>query len=148
MRPEKLHKMFLIRKCLFVVLAAVLCSTLAGCGSQTDGRLVGKWQVAKPDSINRKVSGATSGETPKMVVEFFSSGKLVTTTQMGKIDSVKTGTWEKVSSPEEDGPIQIQCQIGIQTTTHEIEYQTDSIRWIPPNLAGTTQKVLFVRLKN
>ena len=126
------------------------CLTLAGCGNQIDQRLVGKWQVSKPDSINKKVSGEQTDrqpEQPKMTIEFSSSGKLTTTTQMGKIDSVKTGSWKVLNSQEGSKRIEIHCQLGMQATEHEVEFEGDSIRWIPPNLAGTTQKIVFERAK-
>ena len=124
------------------------CLTLAGCGDRIDQRLVGKWQITKPDSINRKVSGeqeTQQPEQPNMTIEFSSSGKLVTTTQMGKIDSVKTGSWKVLESAKDSNRIKIQCQLGMQTTEHEVEIEGDAIRWIPPNLAGTKQKILFDR---
>ena len=121
---------------------------LAGCREMTEQRLVGKWRAAKPDSINRKVGDDEAAESPKMTIEFSSSGKLTTTTRMGKIDSIKTGTWKSLVSDEAAGPIRIECQIGMQSTTHEIDYQGGTISWIPPNLAGTKQKILFVRVEN
>lgn len=128
-----------------------ICLTLAGCGNKIDQRLVGKWQISKPDSINKKVAGDQTDEPsgqPNMTIEFSSSGKLTTTTQMGKIDSVKTGNWQVLNSQEDSKRIEIRCQLGMQTTEHDVDFEGDSIRWIPPNLAGTKQKIRFDRAKN
>jgi hypothetical protein len=45
--------------------------------------------------------------------------------------------------------MKIRCDLAMQSTEHEIEFENpDTIRWIPPNLAGTRQKIRFIRAKN
>jgi len=138
----------------------VMLWTLAGCSSQIDERLVGTWRAEKPSSLNQRLSvNEEEGKeeqlaaSPQMTIEFARSGGLTTTTRIGKIDSVKTGTWRTLSSQDqsnedESSRIRIECQIGLQKTEHEIEYSDHSIFWIPPNLAGTRQKIRFVRAKD
>ena len=81
-----------------------------------DDRLVGKWQIAKPDSIGRKVSGQSEKDpsSQSMTIEFSGTGKLTTTTQMGKINSVKSGSWKVLSSGSDSSKIEIQCRLGMQ----------------------------------
>lgn len=132
------------------IAAAILL--LAGCSSTIDERLVGSWQIAQPESLTKKVAGEDQSPSEptvnaNMTVQFHRSGTLTTTTRMGKIDSVKTGTWTAISENRNSDIIQIQCQLGMQATEHEIELiDSDSIRWIPPNMAGTKQKLRFVRV--
>lgn len=81
-----------------------------------------------------------------MTVRFFRSGVLETQTKMGSIDSKKNGTWEFVSLDEPGGIMKLKCVLAGQATEHEIEFiDSSKIKWIPPNMAGTTRQLTFER---
>lgn len=125
---------------------------LAGCSDADRLRLVGQWEIDQIEEISDRVSSddATSVEAAtKMSVHFFRSGKLKTETMIGTINSTKNGTWEFQDYQQDQGIMRIECDLAGQNTQHEIEFQdTDTIFWIPPNLAGTRQKIRFLRMRN
>lgn len=133
-------------------LAITLLLLLAGCSSDTNNSpLVGRWQIAELDDIaDRVVADADEldNANSKMTIEFESSGKLITVTSIGSINSSKVGTWKLLRYHSERGVMEIECVLQSQRTQHEIEMTSDDkIRWVPPNLAGTDNRVLFERAK-
>ncbi len=83
-----------------------------------------------------------------MSVQFEKSGVLRTETKIASIASTKQGTWKLIGYDSVTAIMQVECTLATQTTVHEIEFEdADTIRWIPPNLAGTTQNLKFVREK-
>ena len=127
---------------------AVFGALLAGCNNSPQSKIIGQWQLDQANRVSNKIAppGQDDSDPPKMSVVFERSGRLKTVTQMGNIDSTKEGRWKWIAWDESKQVMQLECQLGLQTTQHAIEFEDDdSIRWIPPNMAGTTQKIRFVR---
>ena len=120
---------------------------LAGCSSGDAGKIMGTWEISNADSISERVGpeGDLQSES-EMIVQFVRGGQLITRTKIGSIDSEKTGTWTFQSYDPSTSQMKIECSLQGQTTQHEIEFvNEDSIKWIPPNMAGTTKRLVFVR---
>lgn len=89
-------------------------------------------------------------EESAMRIEFRRNGRLQTLTRMGKITpNPKQGTWKLISGDiASDGKITIECNLLGQTTEHEIRFiDEDTIEMVPPNMAGTHQKLRFLRTR-
>lgn len=144
MRPSKAHRSFL-------ALLAV-ATLLSGCQPAVDSRLVGHWEMDKAEALAKKVTSegdatVQEGAPPKMHLHFESSGVLETVTQLGQIDSVKTGSWRLLQQDSRDKTT-IECSIGGLTSEHEIRWLDDStIRLAPPNMSGQKMILNFVRGK-
>lgn len=144
MRPSKAH-----RNLLALLAVATL---LSGCQQAVDSRLVGTWEMDNVETLAKKVTSepdATDqdGESPRMALHFQSSGVLETVTQLGKIDSVKTGSWKLLQQDSSDKTT-IECSIEGLTSQHEIRWVDDStIRLAPPNMSGQKMILKFVRKK-
>lgn len=135
------------------------CLLVTGCGDPQRAKLVGTWEIAQADSLMRRLDesdtdmGADDPEamatSPKMQLQFFRNGRLKTSTAMGTVTpNPKQGSWEMVSFDEASGRMKVKCQIGMQETEHEIEFiDTDSIKLVPPNMAGLSMKLRFQRKK-
>lgn len=144
MRPSKAHRNFLA--------LLVVATLLSGCQQAVDSRLVGHWEMDKAETLAKKVSSegdatGQEGEPPRMALHFKSSGEFETVTQLGKIDSVKTGSWKLLQQDSSDKTT-IECSIGGLTSQHEIRWLDDStIRLAPPNMSGQKMILKFVRGK-
>jgi hypothetical protein len=144
----------------FRVLAAagaVGTLSLASCGRQPTG-LVGNWSAqalpksmlqedASPlDSPNAQEKSADGGETPTMELRFYRNGRLDTVTRLPQIQTHKSGTWRLIHSDPPQRRITIECELLGQTTEHVIEWiDDDTIRLIPPNMAGLKLELDFKR---
>lgn len=85
-----------------------------------------------------------------MRIEFRRNGRLQTLTRMGRINpNPKQGTWKLIAGGNvSDGNITIECTLLGQTTQHEIRFiDEDTIEMVPPNMAGTHQKLRFQRAR-
>ena len=135
-----------------MLLQVLMLVMLAGCTNSDRARIVGKWQIDQIENVSEKVSfddGNTASMSQKMTIEFVESGRLRTETRIGSIDSIKEGTWTFLDYENESGLMRVECTLGMQKTEHEIRFEdAETIEWIPPNLAGTSQKVRFVRTGN
>lgn len=141
----------------FALASACVCSLLAGCNSSNSesNRIVGDWQIVEVEEVADRVGEASGGEQDEaqpapnpsnMVVQFQSSGRLATETAIGNINSVKNGTWKFLSYSEASNTMQIECNLAGQITEHEIEFMSaDLILWVPPNMAGTSNRMQFRR---
>jgi hypothetical protein len=134
-----------------ILLSAMLVS---GCSPYSNSPLCGEWEIASADSLLRKLGQRTekeeeidSSQPPKMVLKFRANGKLTTMTRMGRLDPpAKEGTWEELSFVSEKNLMVIKCKLGNQITEHEVQFlETDLIELVPPNMAGTNNKVKFIR---
>jgi hypothetical protein len=134
---------------------------LSGC-NQPPNKLSGDWGIAGAENLVRKLgeavkdqNSAESAESdedesqPKMILQFRSSGSLRTTTKLGRMDPPpKEGKWKMVSWDETKQVMSIQCTLGDQTTDHEVRFiEPDLIELIPPNMAGTSNRIKFRRMK-
>jgi hypothetical protein len=88
-------------------------------------------------------------EPPKMLLQFHPNGKLKTTTRMGSFDPPpKEGSWRQLSFDDAKNVMTIECTIGTQVTEHEVAFlDNDLIELVPPNMAGTNNKIKFSRSK-
>jgi len=144
MRPSKAH-----RNLLALLAVATL---LSGCQQAVNSRLVGTWEMDKAETLAKKVTSEADATTqdaepPRMALHFKSNGVLETVTQIGKIDSLKTGSWKLLQQDSNDKTT-IECSIGGLTSEHEIRWVDDStIRLAPPNMSGQKMILKFVRGK-
>lgn len=129
---------------------------LSGCQNSDRGRLVGVWEMAKPDKLAKRVSSTDNAPQtdevidalPMMSLHFKNSGVLETTTKLGKIDSRKTGTWKVVARAAEapEKITEIQCSIDEIVSQHDVRWIDDStIRIAPPNMSGQKMILKFTR---
>jgi len=106
----------------------------------------------KAETLAKKVTSEADaaeegGGPPRMSLHFQSTGVLETVTQLGKIDSVKTGSWKLLQEDSGDMTT-IECSIEGLTSTHEVRWVDDStIRLAPPNMSGQKMILKFVRKK-
>lgn len=84
-----------------------------------------------------------------MILQFRSNGSLKTTTKMGRVEPPpKEGKWKMLAWDESKQMMNIQCTLGDQTTEHEVRFiEPDLIELIPPNMAGTNNRIKFRRMK-
>ena len=129
----------------------LLLGLLAGCSGPTpeERQLIGLWKIADVESVADRVSGDDEiGAEAKMSVEFQTGGRLITRTKMGSIDSTKNGTWHFVRFDPASKKMMIECNLQTQVTKCEVEFAgPDQIKWIPPNMAGTSKRISFERAK-
>lgn len=142
MWPSKAHRNLL------ALLA--IATLLSGCQQAVNSRLVGTWEIDKAETLAQKVTSEADatdqgGEPPRMSLHFKSSGVLETVTHLGKIDSVKTGSWKLLQEDSSDKTA-IECSIGGLISQHEVRWVDDStIRLAPPNMSGQKMILKFVR---
>lgn len=142
----------------WLLIASVIACLQTGCGDPNRSKIVGTWQIEQADTlmnrIHRKDSQTESpnskngseDDPPKMVVKFDGSGLLTTSTRMGDVVQEKSGTWELVSFDQPNKTINLMCTIQDQKTEHSVELlDEDTIRLVPPNMAGTKMKIKFKR---
>lgn len=139
-----------------IVLLAIAC--IAGCTDPQATRLVGRWVLEKPDRVMDRIGSDApdsgpetdsiddSNSTPRMAITFFSDSTFQTQTAMGNVNREKNGAWQVISLDEVGHKMTIRCTIGSDETDHSIELINGStIRLVPPNMAGLTMKMRFVR---
>ena len=106
----------------------------------------------KAETLAKKVTSEADatdqdGEPPRMSLHFQNTGVLETVTQLGKINSVKSGSW-KLLHEDSSEKTTIECSIGGLTSEHEVRWVDDStIRLAPPNMSGQKMILKFVRRK-
>ena len=132
---------------LILLLTAVVLSS--GCYQDpVRAKLAGTWKIEHGDKLTRRVNEQDAGNDPaeRMQLSFYASGSLQTKTRIGGVIREKNGSWSVVDYDEEDSRMTIRCELIGQQTEHEIRFiETDLIRLVPPNMAGTTSKLTFRR---
>jgi hypothetical protein len=134
-----------------------------GCGDANRSKLVGNWDIERAnrvfDRVNQSDDEMANSENesepgdsaiaPKMQIQFLGNGSLATITHMGTMTPApKQGSWEMVSFDESSNQMKVKCVIGMQTSEHDIEFvDKDTIKLVPPNMAGLTMKIRFTRRK-
>jgi hypothetical protein len=144
----------------FAFLLLLSCLLVSGCGDPQRAKLVGTWEIEQADSLMQRLDESDTNDSaakdaeamstgPQMQLQFFGNGGLTTTTAMGiVIPTPKQGRWEMVSFDETSQQMKVKCQIGLQETEHEIEFiDADTIKLVPPNMAGLSLKLRFQRKK-
>lgn len=131
------------------ILLVLACSLLAGCGSPAHNALVGNWKIDQPAALGARVNAQleeADGGQPRMRLVFFWNGKLETQTQLGALASRKSGSWEVIQASPDGTTVTLSCQLQGQTTEHEVTFvDPDTIRLVPPNMAGVPQPLTFRR---
>jgi len=132
---------------LLLLLAALVLTS--GCYQDpVRAKLSGTWKIEHGEKLTRRVNEEAIADDPseKMVLSFFASGSLQTKTKIGGVVREKNGSWNVVDYDEEDSKMTVRCDLIGQQTEHEIRFiETDLIRLVPPNMAGTTSKLTFRR---
>lgn len=135
--------------------AFMLAMLLAGCTDSNRSKIIGIWEIESADRVtdrfkDTELNSSTNDERPhdesRMRVVFQADGILKTNTAMGAITGYKEGYWELVSVDESNSKIRLKCKLGLQETEHEIEILgPDTIKMVPPNMAGVDMKIRFNR---
>ena len=135
----------------------LLLLALAGCTGDPDrARIVGDWEIATADHLMGQVNTQPDGSTdmsapatdqpPRMMVHFHNSGYLATETNMGSISTKKQGHWKFLSYDAQTRTAKIQCKLVDDTTDFDVIVQDENtLRLVPPNMAGLKTKLKFVR---
>ncbi|MEM7782727.1 MAG: hypothetical protein AAF623_05180 [Planctomycetota bacterium] len=149
---------------LILLTCLVLACTLTGCNQPGMTKLAGQWEIEKPNRIQRRVGQEEvelAPETPMGAMEYQdepvqprmslilrANGTFQTVTQMGAINQSKKGSWRIMDYTEGSKTIRVSFETNIQTSEHEIEFvDEDTIRLVPPNMAGLQLKLRFKRKK-
>ena len=135
----------------FLALVAILL--LVGCGDPDRGRISGSWKVATATKLMKQVNAAedhpateTENLPPRMQVHFYYSGSLMTETNMGSVSTKKYGSWKFLSYDAASKTAKIECFMLDETTEFDVLVDDENtIRLVPPYMAGLKQKMKFVR---
>ena len=146
---------------IFKISCCLCLLALAGCDSDPDrSRIVGDWKIAGADRLMGKVNTAplnsadpedpnadpTEAGPPRMLIQFYYSGALATETNMGSVTTQKKGSWKFLSYDVGSRTAKIQCKLVDDTTDFDvIVVDENTLRLVPPNMAGLTKKLKFVR---
>ena len=125
----------------------LLLLALAGCTGDPDrARIVGDWEIATADHLMGQVNAQPDDQPPRMLIHFYNSGYLATETNMGNISTQKQGNWKLLSYDAQTKTAKIQCKLVDDTTNFDVIVLDDNtLRLVPPNMAGLKTKLKFVR---
>jgi len=137
----------------FSMLLACLMLAIVGCKQDPiRAKIIGTWKIEHSEKLTKRVNqdeGATESAEDlgdRMVLAFYASGSLQTKTRIGNVNREKNGSWKVVNFDEEESKMKISCELMGQQTEHEVRFiETDLIRLVPPNMAGTKSKLTFRR---
>jgi hypothetical protein len=126
---------------------------IVGCTGDPDRyRIVGDWELAVAGKLVDQVNAGDVDQSdaedtpPKMVIYFYRSGSLKTQTNMGTVQSEKRGSWKFISYDDQSKKAKIECRMMDETTEFDVVVEDENtIRLVPPNMAGLTRKMKFVR---
>ena len=152
---------------LMSMIAAMAFLVLSGCINENRQKIVGSWAMVKADKLAQRVSVAPEPQEndqneasesksaipksdeaglPMMTLDFRSSGQLVTTTKLGKINSEKNGRWRMIKF-DPPSTMSVECYLDEQSDEVrqlEVEWIDDqTIRLTPPNMSGQKMKLKF-----
>lgn len=137
--------------------ASVLACLVSGCGDSNRAKIIGTWGIDQADTVmsrfdrsgaemNDRAADSESADPPGMLLFFRGNGQLETSTSMGVVKQDKKGNWKMVSFDPVADSMTISCEIQTQESETVIEFiDQDTIRLVPPNMAGTTMKLIFKR---
>ena len=125
----------------------LLLLALAGCtGDPNRARIVGDWEIATADHLMGQVNAQPDDQPPRMLIHFYNSGYLATETNMGNISTQKQGNWKLLSYDAQTKTAKFQCKLVDDTTNFDVVVLDDNtLRLVPPNMAGLKTKLKFVR---
>ena len=142
---------------IFKYACCLLLLALAGCTGDPDrARIVGDWEIATADHLMGQINAQPDGSTdtpapatnqpPRMLIHFYNSGYLTTETNMGSISTQKQGNWKFLAYDAQTQTAKIQCKLVDDTTDFDVVVLDDNtLRLVPPNMAGLKTKLKFVR---
>lgn len=132
--------------------AIIAACTISGCGDTNRAKIIGTWGIEQADKVLNRIKQnddserTTEGEEPRMKLVFQRNGVLKTQTRLGAGTTEKQGTWKLVSYDEAAGVLSLECELMQQTSTHAVEFvDENTIRLVPPNMAGLSMKLTFKR---
>ena len=139
--------------CLLALLIACIC---IGCGDSNRARIIGNWGIEQPESVMNRLPDSSESEIgndervepepPRMLLKFYRSGVLETSTRMGSVNQEKSGRWTFDSYDEASQTMRVTCEIQGQKAEQGITFiDPDTIELVPPNMAGLTMKLRFKR---
>ena len=142
------------------LVASLFACMLTGCGDPNRSKIIGTWEIQRADTVLSRISQSDSeavdrgGESeidsadPKMTLRFLLNGRLETSTSIGAVNQQKQGTWKLIEFDETTSTMTLKCDIQNQESEHKVEFlDQETIKLIPPNMAGTTMKIKFKRQK-
>ena len=146
------------------ILCCLWLLALVGCGGDPDrNRIVGDWEIATADrlmgqvnatpldsadssTVSTESSDSTEAIKPRMLIRFYYSGSLATETNMGNVSTQKYGSWKFLSYDPQTLTAKIQCKLVDDTTDFDVIVEDENtLRLVPPNMAGLKKKMKFVR---
>lgn len=132
---------------IFKFSCCLLLLALVGCTGDPDrARIVGDWEIATADHLMGQVNAQPDDQPPRMLIHFYNSGYLATETNMGNISTQKQGNWKLLSYDAQTKTAKIQCKLVDDTTNFDVVVLDDNtLRLVPPNMAGLKTKLKFVR---
>ncbi len=126
----------------------VFAMLLVGCHDPITSKIAGTWEIQKAGRLGKRINQDQEKSDSRMRIVFQANGGLVTQTSIGEIQGKKSGAWKLVSFDEETGQMVLSCDLGSGEVRTGIEFvDADTIRLVPPNMAGTKSKLRFVRVK-
>jgi len=138
-----------------LLLASMFACMFAGCGDSNRSKIIGTWGIEQADTVMSRIVSEEDGnsqinavepEPPKMLLMFHRNGRLETATRMGDLSQEKTGQWEMISFDESTNSMTIACELQMQKSDYVVTFfDQDTIKLIPPNMAGTKMKLKFKR---
>ena len=138
-----------------LLLASMFACMFAGCGDPNRSKIIGTWGIEQADTVMSRIvseddgnvqSNAGKPDPPKMLLRFHRNGQLETATRMGDLSQEKTGQWKMVSFDESTNSMTIVCELQMQTSDYMVTFlDQETIKLIPPNMAGTKMKIKFKR---
>lgn len=131
---------------------ALTAALFSGCNSKQT-QLVGTWvsESAKPNPAGQSspldaADGTEPDATNSIQLRFYRSGRLDTFTHLPNIQTQKSGKWRFISYNEVTQTAMIEFELMQQRTRHEVEFlDHNTIRLVPPNMAGLSIKMTFKR---
>jgi len=126
---------------------------LAGCSDPVKSKIAGEWEVQKADRLVKRINQERinqdeGGNKSRMRIVFGFRGALTTQTAMGEIQREKSGTWDLVSFDEKESQMELDCDLGSGDVRTSITFlDANTIKLVPPNMAGTRSKLTFERKK-
>ena len=151
---------------IFQYLCCLWLLALGGCSGDPDrNQIVGDWEIATAarlmgqvnptspnsgvaDGLDESTNNSVEAQKPRMLIRFYYSGALTTETNMGNVSTKKQGSWKFLSYDPQSRIAKIQCKLVDDTTDFDVIVEDENtLRLVPPNMAGLKKKMKFVRQK-
>lgn len=137
---------------LSVLLASFMLANVGCYQDPIRAKLAGTWKIEHGEKLSKRVNQdelppeGADDPSERMMLAFYASGSLQTKTRIGNVNREKNGSWNVIDYDEEESVMKISCELMGQQTDHEVRFiESDLIRLVPPNMAGTKSKLTFRR---